>query len=108
MKTNSLAENLTSTASNASGATRQDDSGYQGLQKLHLKTALPHKRRRKIPLTPEQEAHNTSLSSKRILVEHALAQLKKFKILGSTYRNFRKKLHLRFNIIAGIYNLRFS
>ena len=82
------------------------DSGYQGMQKLHTKTVLPHKRRRKIPLTPEQKAHNTSLSSKRILVEHVFAQLKKFKILGSTYRNFRKKLHLRFNIVAGIYNLR--
>ena len=81
------------------------DSGYQGMQKLHTKTVLPHKRRRKIPLTPEQKAHNTSLSSKRILVEHVFAQLKKFKILDSTYRNFRKKLHLRFNIVAGIYNL---
>lgn len=84
------------------------DSGYQGLQKLHPKTILPHKRRRKVPLTPEQKTHNTSLSSKRILVEHVFAQLKKFKILGSTYRNFRKKLHLIFNIIAGIYNLRFA
>lgn len=33
--------------------------------------------------------HDTALSSKR--VEHIFAQLKKFKILGSTYRNFRKK-----------------
>lgn len=84
------------------------DSGYQGMQKLHTKTVLPYKRRRQIHLTPEQKAHNTSLSSKRILVEHVFAQLKKFKILCSTYRNFRKKLHLRFNIIAGIYNLRFA
>ncbi len=44
------------------------DSGYQGLQKLHTKTVLPYKRRRKVPLTSEQKAHNTSLSSKRILV----------------------------------------
>ena len=89
-------------------ATVLADSGYQGLQKLHTKTFLPHKRRRKVPLTPEQKAHNTALSSKRVLVEHVFAQLKKFKILGSTYRNFRKKLHLRFNIISGIYNLRFA
>ena len=84
------------------------DSGYQGLQKIHPKTILPHKRRRKCPLSPEQKAHNTALSSKRVAIEHVFAQLKKFKILGSVYRNFRKKLHLRFNIIAGIYNLRFS
>ena len=84
------------------------DSGYQGLQNIHPKTVLPHKRRKKEKLTPEQKAHNRALSSKRVRVEHVFAQLKKFKILGSTYRNFRKKLHLRFNIIAGIYNLRFA
>ena len=84
------------------------DSGYQGMQKLHTKTVLPHKRRSKEKLTPEQKVHNRALSSKRVFVEHVFAQLKKFKILGSTYRNFRKKLHLRFNIIAGIYNLRFA
>ena len=84
------------------------DSGYQGLQKIHPKTILPHKRRRKCPLIPEQKAHNRALASKRVLIEHVFAQLKKFKILSSTYRNFQKKLHMRFNIIAGIYNLRFS
>ena len=84
------------------------DSGYQGLQKIHPKTILPHKRRRKCPLMPEQKAHNRALASKRVLIEHVFAQLKKFKILSSTYRNFQKKLHMRFNIIAGIYNLRFS
>ena len=56
----------------------------------------------------EQKAHNTAIASRRIIVEHVFAQLKKFKILGSVYRNFKKKLHLRFNIIAGIYNLRFG
>ena len=81
------------------------DSGYQG---LHPKTILPHKRKKKIKLSAEQKTHNRALSSKRVSVEHVFAQLKKFKILGSIYRNFRKKLHLRFNIISGIYNLRFE
>ena len=84
------------------------DSGYQGLQKIHENTVLPFKRRRKCPLTAEQKAHNSALSSKRVVIEHTFAQLKKFKILGSVYRNFQKKLHLRFNIIAGVYNLRFA
>ena len=84
------------------------DSGYQGLKDLHPKAILPHKRKRKCKLTPEQKAHNKELASKRIIIEHVFAKLKNFKILGSIYRNFRKKLHLRFNIIAGIYNLRFQ
>ena len=56
----------------------------------------------------EEQAHNRALASKRIVVEHVFAHIKKFKILGSTYRNFQKKLNLRFNIIAGIHNLKFS
>ena len=39
-------------------------------------------------------------------VEHKIRQLKIFKILPETYRNFGKKHHLRFNIIAGIVNLK--
>lgn len=84
------------------------DSGYQGLQKIHPNVILPHKRRRKCTLTKEQKAHNQGLASKRVVVEHVFAHLKKFKIIGSTYRNFRKKLHMRFNIICGIHNLKFS
>ena len=84
------------------------DSGYQGLQKLHRKTILPYKRRRKCALIPEQRAHNRELSSKRVTIEHVFAHLKKFKILSSIYRNFQKKLHMRVNIIAGIYNLKFA
>ena len=57
-------------------------------------------------LTDEQ--YNRILASRRIVVEHVFACLKKFKILGSVYRNFRRKLHMRFNILSGIYNLRFS
>ena len=72
-------------------------SGYQDLQKQHQKTILPYKRRRKVPLSDEQKAHNHALTSKRVSVEHVFSHLKKFKILGSIYRNFRKKLHMRFN-----------
>ena len=45
------------------------DSGYQGLQKLHGNTTLPHKRRKKQPLTKEQRSHNKKLASNRVLNE---------------------------------------
>ena len=89
-------------------ATVLADSGYQGFEKIHPKTILPHKKPKKSELTAEQKSHNRALSSKRVRVEHVFSQLKKFRILSSVYRNFRKKLHLRFNIIAGIYNLQFA
>jgi hypothetical protein len=45
------------------------------------------------------------LASFRVKVEHKFRELKIFRILSGTYRNFRKKLHMRLNIIAGIVNL---
>ena len=84
------------------------DSAYQGLQKRTKNVILPYKRKRKIPLTDEEKSHNRELASQRVLIENTFAKLKKFKILGSVYRNFQKKLHLRFNIISGIHNLTFS
>ena len=82
------------------------DSGYQGLQKRESLVWLPFKRSKKKPLTSEQKAHNKTLASLRVPIEHKFAELKVFKILSDRYRNFQKKLHLRFNIIAGIVNMK--
>ncbi|MCK8641681.1 hypothetical protein M1L59_13405, partial [Acinetobacter schindleri] len=43
---------------------------------------------------------------RRIGIEHVFGSLKTFKILAERYRNRGKRLGLRFNLIAGIYNLR--
>ncbi|MDR0753534.1 MAG: transposase [Holosporaceae bacterium] len=61
---------------------------------------MPHKRRRKTPLTAEEKAHNRALASQRSLIENVFAKLKRFKILSSVYRNFQKKLHLRLLVEA--------
>jgi hypothetical protein len=78
----------------------------QGLQRRTENVLIPYRRSKNIPLTKEQRTHNKVVSSARMAIEHVL--LKIFNILGSTYRNFQKKLHMRFNIIAGIYNLQFA
>jgi len=82
------------------------DSGYQGLQKIASNVTLAFKRKKGTPLTKEQKAHNKHLSSVRIKIEHKFREIKIFKIMSDTYRNFGKKHHLRFNIIAGIVNLK--
>jgi hypothetical protein len=82
------------------------DLGYQGLQKRTSHVKLPFKRPKEHPLTEEQKAYNRQQASFRIKIEHKIRELKVFKILSETYRNFGKKHHLRFNIIAGIINLR--
>jgi len=82
------------------------DLGYQGLQKITSHVNLPFKRSKKNPLTKEQKEHNRGLASFRIKIEHKIREIKVFKILSDVYRNFQKKYHLRFNVIAGIVNLK--
>jgi hypothetical protein len=81
------------------------DTGYQGLQKIHFKTQMPKKRSKKNPLTQEDRKNNQKLSKERVLNENVIGNLKRFKIICDRYRNRRKRFSLRFNLIAGIYNL---
>jgi hypothetical protein len=81
------------------------DSGYQGLQKIHTKTQMPKKRNKKNPLTAEDKKNNRQLSSDRVLNENVIGSLKRFKIISDWYRNRHKRFSLRFNLLAGIYNL---
>jgi DDE superfamily endonuclease/Helix-turn-helix of DDE superfamily endonuclease len=82
------------------------DSGYQGLQKIASFVTLPFKRKKGQSLTCEQKHHNRRLASFRIKIEHKFREIKIFKVMSEIYRNFGKKHHLRFNIIAGIVNLK--
>lgn len=81
------------------------DSGYQGLQKLHINTALPKKNTKKNPLTKEDKRKNRELSSQRVANENVIGVLKRFKIITERYRNRRKRFGLRVNLICGIYNM---
>lgn len=81
------------------------DTGYQGLQKIHSKSKLPKKKTKKNPLTKEDKKNNRQLASERVLNENVIGVLKRFKIISDRYRNRRKRFALRFNLIAGIYNL---
>ena len=81
------------------------DTGYQGVDKLHHNSQIPHKKSKHHPLTPQQKQQNYALASRRIRVEHVLRILKRFRILSSTYRNRRKRFGLRLNLLAAIANL---
>lgn len=81
------------------------DSGYRGMQKIHKNVVLPHRKTKKHPLIKEQKQENQELASQRVVVENVIGLLKRFKIIADKYRNRRKRFGLRFNLIAGIYNL---
>ena len=88
------------------GSVKMADSGYQGWQELQSNIKIPYKRTKNNPLTKDQKEYNRSLSSLRVRVEHKIREIKVFKIMSDTYRNFQKKHNLRFNIIAGLVNLK--
>lgn len=92
------------------------DSGYQGLQLLHQRATLPVKKPKNSQLSTEQRQANGRLARliRRIRpwirIEHVIRSLKVFRILSDPkspnlrYRNRRKRLALRFSLIAGIFN----
>lgn len=81
------------------------DSGYTGIKKIQSTSLLPKKRSRGKILTKEDKQSNRQIASERVLNENVIGRLKRFKILSDRYRNRRKRFGLRFNLIAGIYNL---
>jgi hypothetical protein len=80
------------------------DKGYQGIQKLHPNSRLPHKKPRGGQLTQAQKADNRALARRRVLIEQVNRCLKIFRILSERYRNRRRRFGLRCNLIAALYN----
>jgi len=53
-----------------------------------------------------EKEYNTALSRIRVKIENIIGDLKTFRILSDRYRNKRKRYGVKFNIIAGIVNLK--
>ena len=84
--------------------TTTTDTGYLGIAKQHSKSRQPKKRSKNHPLTKEDKRFNREVSRERILNEHVIGALKRFRIISDRYRNRRRRFGLRFNLIAAIYN----
>ena len=80
------------------------DTGYLGISEIHANSVLPIKRSKKKPLSKEDKVFNRTVSSERVLNEHVIGFIKRFKIVADRYRNRRKRFGLRFNLICGICN----
>ena len=79
------------------------DLGYYGLH--HRSNVLmPHKKERNKELEQWQRIENKEISSIRVFVEHVFRFIKTFKMLGSRYRNRRRRIGIRASIISCIYN----
>lgn len=65
---------------------------------------MPRKKSKNKPLTTKDKELNRKLSQERVLNEHVIGKVKRFKIIADRYRNRRKRFGLRFSLISGIYN----
>lgn len=63
------------------------DTGFQGVTSHHKNTIMPTKATKKSPLSQEQKDNNKLISSIRVVSEHAIAGLKRFKAASDIYRN---------------------
>lgn len=87
------------------------DLGYYGVKsdfKELNPLLIPYKRNRWNPkdLTPKQKKFNKKLSKVRVVVEHTISRLKKFRIMGEEFRNRLRHYDIMSNIVSGLVNLR--
>jgi IS5 family transposase len=84
------------------------DSGYQGIEKIHHNSAIPHKKTKKNQLTKKQKQENKELSKQRIPVEHINRRCKIFRITKEVYRGKHKNYGKVWNIVSGLVNMRYA
>jgi len=84
------------------------DLGYLGVEKdfpQQLST-LPYRKKRNLDLSEEEKEYNKNHSKKRIVIEHAICRLKKYRILSDIFRNRLRKYNRISDIVAGLVNYR--
>lgn len=80
------------------------DLAYLGLKEIGCRLFTPLKKPKGGILEPLQKQINREISRRRIVVEHVIGRLKRFKIVSERYRNRRRRYGLRMNLIAGVLN----
>ncbi len=85
------------------------DLGFLGVEKDYpeQRSVLPIKKKRnQNELTLEEKEYNKSHSRKRIVVEHAICRIKKYRIMNDIFRNRLKKYDKASDIVSGLVNYR--
>jgi hypothetical protein len=80
------------------------DLGYVGIGDLHPSGACPRRKPRGKPRPPEDARYNRAFSRRRIVVEHALARLRRFRAVTDLNRHRRAGHAMRVRAIAGLVN----
>ncbi len=84
------------------------DLGYYGIEDDYpnLNFMLPYKSGKDGTLNDMQKMFNKMLSRMRIVAEHVICRIKKYKIFGLKYRNRLRHYDLMTDIVSGLINMR--
>ena len=84
------------------------DLGYLGIEKdfPDQLSSLPNRKKRSMELSQEEKEYNLQHAKKRIVIEHTICRLKKYRILSDIFRNKLRK-HIKVSdIVSGLINYR--
>jgi hypothetical protein len=84
------------------------DLGYKGMENDYpeMNAVLPCKKKRGVELAAEQKQFNHNHSRIRVIVEHTIANIKKFRIMRDIFRNRLCRYDRISDIICGLVNFR--
>ena len=84
------------------------DLGYLGVGKdfPEQTSSLPNRKKRNQELSVEQEEYNLGHAKKRIVIEHTICRMKKYRIMGDIFRNRLRKYNVVSDIVSGLVNYR--
>ena len=70
-------------------------------------SALPHKKKKNQPeISGKEKEYNKINSKKRIVIEHTISRLKKYRIMSDIFRNILRKYDRISDIVTGLVNYR--
>jgi len=84
------------------------DLGFLRVEKdfPEQKSSMPIKKEKNCELSSQQKEYNRNHSRKRIVIEHAICRLKKYRIMSDVFRNRLKKYDIVSDIVSGLVNYR--
>ena len=84
------------------------DLGYLGVEKdfPEQKSSIPNKKKKPKRVVSEEKEYNQNHSRKRIVIEHTICRMKKYRIMGDVFRNRLRKYDKVSDIVSGLVNYR--
>jgi hypothetical protein len=84
------------------------DKGYQGIRRDYgdRSVHIPKRASKLHPLTSAQKRENQRLARERVAIEHTIGRVKKYRVIGQTYRHRLTEYDPVMRVVCGLVNLR--